>query len=76
MYSFIKSSDAIFQIFTSLCLSQVKQQLTENLTSCSADPANFTCNGRHFSFIPNKSLILDESLTEYGINLSFRDRFN
>ena len=76
MYRRIKSNDSIVQIFTSLCLSQVKEQLTENLVQYSPNPASFICDGQLFSFVHNRSLILDESLAQYGINLNFRANFN
>ncbi len=76
MHRLTKSPYAIVQIFTSLCLSHVKEQLNENLIYGDSNPASFMCDGQLFSFIPNRSLVLDESLTEYGINLNFRDRFN
>lgn len=76
MYRLAKSSDSIIQIFTSLCLSQVKEQLTENLIYSGINPPSFICEGHLYSFIHNKSLILDESLAEYGIDLNFHDRFN
>ena len=76
MYRLTKSNVAIIRIFTSLCLSQVKEQLPENLIYFTSNPASFICDGELFSFIPNRSLVLDESLTEYGINLNFRESFN
>ena len=80
MYRFTKSPDSIVQIFTSLCLSQVKEQLPENLIYVGTNPASFICNGHLYSFVHNRSLILDESPDEFfGINLNFlniHDRFN
>lgn len=76
MYRLGKSPDSIIQIFTSLCLSQVKDQLTENLLCSGSNPTSYIFNDHLFSFIPNRSLILDESLVDYGINLNFRDILN
>jgi hypothetical protein len=79
MYRLTKSPDAIVQIFTSLCLSQVKEQLPENLIYIGINPASFICNGHLYSFIHNLSLILDESLDEFALNLAslnFHDRVN
>lgn len=76
MYRLAKSADSIVQIFTSLCLSQVKEQLTENLIYCNSNPSSFIHEGHLYSFVQNRSLILDDSLVEYGINLNFRDTFN
>lgn len=76
MYSLTGSPGAFIQIFTSLCLSQVKEQLTENLHLYNYNPTSFTCNGQLFSCIANRSAIIDESLTEYGINLNFRHHLN
>ncbi len=76
MYKLIKSPNPILKIFTSLCLSQVKEQLTENLIYFGTNPSSFICGGHLYSYIQNRSIILDESLSEYGINLNFRDRFN
>ena len=76
MYKLAKTSGSFIQIFTRLCLSQVKEQLTENLVQYSPNPASFICDGQLFSFVHNRSLILDESLAQYGINLNFRANFN
>lgn len=75
MYRLAKSSDSIIQIFTSLCLSHVKEQLPENLIYFGINPASFICNGHLYSFIHNRSLVLDEFLYayeyKYAINLNF-----
>ena len=76
MSKFIKSPDAIIQIFNSLCLSHVKEQLTENLSCIGNNPTSFICNGELFTFAHNKSFILDESLNEYGIDINFSDLLN
>lgn len=76
MSKFIKSPDAIIQIFNSLCLSHVKEQLTENLSWFSNNPTSFICNDQLFTFAHNKSFILDESLTQYGIDINFSNLLN
>lgn len=76
MYNLTKSPKALFRIFTSLCLSQVKEQLTENLVYSTSNPTSFMCDGQLFSYVPNRSLIVDESLSEYGIELNFNHSYN
>ncbi len=76
MSKFIKSPEAIIQIFNSLCLSHVKEQLTENLSHFNDNPASFISNGHLYAFAPNRSFILDESLIQYGIDLNFSDMLN
>ena len=76
MYKLANSPNSIVQIFTSLCLSQVKEQLTDNLILYRTQPTSFICDGDLFTFIHNRSIILDESLAEYGVNLNFRHIFN
>ena len=76
MSKFIKSPDAIVQIFNNLCLSHVKEQLTENLTYFGYNPGSFICDGQLYTIAPNKSFILDESLSQYGININFSNMLN
>lgn len=76
MYKLAQSSDSIIQIFTNLCLSQVKEQLTENLIYCSANPTSFICNGQLFSYIHNRSIIPDDSLIQYGVDVNYSHTFN
>jgi hypothetical protein len=71
MYRLAKSPDSIIQIFTSLCLSQVKEQLPENLMYFGINPVSFIYDSDLYSFIHNKSIILDESVYEYAVNLNF-----
>lgn len=70
------SPTAIIKIFTDLCLNQVKEQLTENLTYFIRNPESFIHNGDLFTFVNNRSFILDESLAEYGIKLNFSRTLN
>lgn len=76
MYMLAKSNDSIIQIFTKLCLSQVKEQLTENLIYTVLNPESFTSNGQLYSFTDNESVIFDETLQEFSIDLTLVDRFN
>lgn len=63
------SPNAIIQIFTSLCLSQVKEQLIDNLACRTSNPESFVLNGNLFVFNHNKSFIVDESLGDYGCDI-------
>ncbi|MCW3092780.1 MAG: hypothetical protein JWP81_3849 [Ferruginibacter sp.] len=76
MYRLAKSPGSLIQIFTSLCLSHVKEQLTENLIQTRENPTSFAMNGQLFTYIHNRSIILDESLLKYGIELNLRDSLN
>ena len=73
-----KSTASYIRIFTRLCLSQVKEQLTENLKhlGVAVNPVSFVCNGHLYSFINNSSLILEEFLADFRINPGFDDRAN
>ena len=63
------SPNAIIQIFNSLCLSQVKEQLIDNLACSTSNPESFVLNGNLFAFNHNKSFIVDESLGDYGCGI-------
>lgn len=76
MYNLTKSPKALLNIFTTLCLSQVKEQLNENLVFGVSNPPSFVYNGQLFSYIHNRSVILDESLSEYGIDLAVCHKWN
>ena len=76
MKHFYKSPDQVFKIFSKLCLSQVKEQLTENLVFGVSNPPSFVYNGQLFSYIHNRSIILDDSLSEYGIDLGLFHKYN
>jgi hypothetical protein len=66
MKRFSKGPGWAFKIFASLCFSQVKEQLTENLIYHHSNPQSFIYNGQLFAFIHNRSLIADELSTGYG----------
>ena len=76
MFLLAKSPDSLIRIFTRLCLSQVKEQLTENLIYTVLNPESFICNGHLYCFIHNKSVILDETLPGYEISMDGYERFN
>jgi hypothetical protein len=63
------SPQGFIRIFTSLCLNQVKEQLTENMTTFSVNRESFILDGDLYVFAHNKSLIIDESLKEYGVEM-------
>ncbi len=69
MRKFTHSPNAIIQMFTSLCLSQVKEQLIDNLSCSTSNPESFVLNGNLFIFAHNKSFIIDESLENYGCGI-------
>ena len=71
-----KSPRAIVQIFTCLCLSQVKEQLIENLVYTGRNPVSFILNNELYTFIQNDSLILDVSFAEFETDLNFHNRYN
>lgn len=70
------SSRSIVQIFTSLCLSQVKEQLIYNLACSTSNPESFLLNGDLFVFTHNKSFIVDESLKDYGCGIEVCNGLN
>ena len=76
MRKFAHSPSAIIQMFTSLCLSQVKEQLFDNLAYNSANPESFVLDGNLFVFTHNKSFILDESLKDYGCGIEICNGLN
>ena len=75
MFHFKKLPHSIVQMFNGLCLSQVKDQLTENLTYFNPNPPSFVCNGHLFAFTNNKSFLIDEH-QPYGIMLKFKHSYN
>ena len=77
MFMLAKSTESFVQIFINLCLSQVKEQLTENLIYSIFNPQSFICDGHLYSIVHNRSVILDESLPEYDvIGSNPAERFN
>jgi len=76
MRKFTHSPNAIIQIFTSLCLSHVKEQLVDNLACSSANPESFMLNNQLFVFNHNRSFIIDESLKDYGCGIEVCNGLN
>jgi hypothetical protein len=75
MYRLAKSSTSYIQIFTRLCLCQVKEQLTENLVHLDipTNPVSFVHDGHLYLFADNFTLITSES---FQTNLFVGDRYN
>ena len=67
---------AVFGMFTSLCLSQVKEQLTENLQYYNPNPPSFICGGDLFVVSPNESFIKDEIEESYGLKIKYNLAWN
>ncbi|MEO5890241.1 MAG: hypothetical protein ABIQ31_08310 [Ferruginibacter sp.] len=63
MKNFVNTQDWALKIFTSLCFSQVKEQLPENLIYRCSNPASFICKGNLFALANNRSFLPDELLT-------------
>lgn len=76
MSKLTQSPASLIKIFTNLCLSQVIEQLNENVSHFVANPESFVMDGELFIIAPNKTFILDDSLTEYGIQLNFSRTLN
>ena len=53
MSQLIKCPDWAFKIFASLCYSQVKEQLPENIFFPHTNPPSFVCNGHLYAFTHN-----------------------
>ncbi|MEO6547501.1 MAG: hypothetical protein ABIN94_05855 [Ferruginibacter sp.] len=76
MHRLRKAPESLIQIFNKLCLSQVKEQLTENLVYTLANPQSFTLYGHLYTYIPYSSVILDESLVLYGVDINLQATSN
>ena len=76
MNKFKISSSKIVRIFTDLCLSQVKEQLTENLTYFNANPPSFILDGNLFAYTINQSFLNPESLNNFGSCVILDKRLN
>ena len=64
------------QICESLCLSQVKEQLIENLIYFNNNPQSFIYNGQLFAFTNNRSFFSDDAFTGNFASLKFTHSFN
>ena len=76
MNKFKISSSEIVRIFTDLCLSQVKEQLTGNLTYFNTNPPSFILAGNLFAYTINQSFINSESLNNFGSCVVLDKRLN
>ena len=76
MNKFKISSSKIVRIFTDLCLGQVKEQLTENLTYLNTNPPSFILDGNLFAYTINQSFINKESLNDFGSCVILDKRLN
>ena len=76
MFSFKKFPQAAMNMFTSLCLSQVKEQLPENLIYFNGNPKSFVHNGHLFVFDDNRAFYADESFDNRFSNLKFTHSYN
>lgn len=56
-----------FKILTSLCISHIKQQLSENLIYEPTNPHCFVLNGDLFAYTNNRLLIADEAETGFAM---------
>lgn len=68
--------NSVVDLFKDLCLSQVKEQLTENLIYFNPNPTSFICNGHLFAITSNKAFITDKMHPGYGLKLKFNYTFN
>jgi len=76
MLRFATISGSVIDIFTNLCLSQVKEQLTENLLYFNPNPPSFIYNGHLFTFSPNQTFISSEPFPGCELNLKFNHCHN
>ncbi|MDO9375968.1 MAG: hypothetical protein V4725_11565 [Bacteroidota bacterium] len=67
---------SVFGIFTSLCLSQVKEQLTENIHYYTPNPPSFICDGHLFVVAPAETFIKDEIEESYGLKIKYNLAWN
>jgi len=68
MNQIIKFPHWVIRIFTLLCLVQVMNWLDEALEYFKLSQRMFVWQGQRFSILPNRSFILDNSLSLYDIN--------
>jgi hypothetical protein len=70
MNHFIKFPHWVITIFSLLCLVQVRTWFEELVENFQQAKNNFNWLGQRFSILPNRSFIVDESLSIYGIKVS------
>jgi hypothetical protein len=76
MFRLRKFPKTAIEICTTLCLSQVKEQLVENLIYFNGNPQSFIYNGQLFAFTNNRSFFADDSLSGNFSSLKFTHSFN
>jgi len=76
MFRLTRFPKTAIEICTSLCLSQVKEQLIENLIYFNNNPQSFIYNGELFAFTNNRSFFVDDSVQGSCLSLKFTHSFN
>jgi len=76
MFRLTKFPKTAIEICTSLCLSQVKEQLIENLIYFNNNPQSFIYNGELFAFTSNRSFFTDDLVQGTYSSLKFTHSFN
>lgn len=67
---------AAISLFTSLCLSQVKEQLPENLVYFNTNPESFIWNGELYVHTHNQTIIDLDLQPGHGLHLKFNIAYN
>ena len=65
MLSITRFQKILTGLFNNLCLSQVKEQLSENLLYDNASPESFVCKGELFLFTDHR-LIIENGSDRFG----------
>lgn len=76
MFRFSNYPNTVVGMFTTLCLSQVKEQLPENLVYLNGNPPSFMMNGHLFAFTDNQTFISSDPHPGCGFNLHFNYSYN
>ena len=71
MIRLTKFPKAAIGLFNNLCLSQVKDQLFENLLYCNSNPPGFVFEGQLFAFADNCFILSENPVAASGSNLMF-----
>lgn len=70
MYPLNSHPDWVFKLLTTLCIGQVKEQLSDNLNSYPTNPPCFIFNGQLFAYTNSRLLIADEFETEFAMQVN------
>lgn len=70
MFHFSKKPLSLVDIYSTLCLSQVKDQLLENLVYITPNPPSFVYNGHLFVYTTNKAIMESEPHPEMGLAIA------